>query len=131
MQGAPGSEGKRPSLLAQKRTPRRSYAPGRFLSDIRQEHSVITGLHQVYGRIWRDSGLDRTLPSWPCRTGHEGLFHTAIARLANPESKRALACLMQQSFGTEIARDTTCRITDCLHDAHSPDCPALGMQCDF
>ena len=69
-----------------------------------EEQRVVTGVHEVYGEIYWQLGLDRLLPHARYRASHNALFHTAMARIANPDSKRGSVRRLEEDFGSSLAR---------------------------
>ena len=58
------------------------------LKQIEEEQRLVTGVHEVYGEMYRLLGLDTLLPRSRYRASHDALFHVVMARIANPDSKR-------------------------------------------
>ena len=59
------------------------------LKQLREIQRIVSGIHAVYGAVYESLGLDRLLPAWRYRAAHRALFHSVMARLANPKGKRA------------------------------------------
>ena len=57
------------------------------LKALREERRIVTGIHEAYGVVYRELGFDRLLGS-RYRASAPALFHTVMARIANPHSKR-------------------------------------------
>ena len=91
--------------------------PVEDLSRLREEHRVISGIHEVYGRIYRDLGLDLVLPAGRQRMSNRVLYHTVMARIANPDSKRASVRRLERDFGVHVPLEKVCRMMDRLDDA--------------
>ena len=84
------------------RSSRRKRLPVEDLSRLREEHRIITGIHEVYGRIYRELGLDLVLPAGRQRMSNRVLYHTVMARIANPDSKRASVRRLERDFGVLV-----------------------------
>ena len=65
---------------------------------LREEQRVITGIHDIYGEIYQQLGFDRILPVSRFRTSNAALRDCVLARIANPDSNRATAGLLDQDF---------------------------------
>ncbi len=91
--------------------------PVEDLSRLREEHRVISGIHEVYGRIYRDLGLDLVLPAGRQRMSNRVLYHTVMARIANPDSKRASVRRLERDFGVHVPLEKVYRMMDRLDDA--------------
>ncbi len=59
------------------------------LRQLRETGRLVTGIHDIYGAVYAELGLDRILPRSRYRSSHQALFHCVMARLAQPQSKRA------------------------------------------
>ncbi len=96
---------------------RRKRLPVEDLSRLREEHRIITGIHEVYGRIYRELGLDLVLPAGRQRMSNRVLYHTVMARIANPDSKRASVRRLERDFGVHVPLEKVCRMMDRLDEA--------------
>ena len=84
--------------------------------DCREEERLVTGIHEIYGRIYRELGFDRVLSVRRQRVSHRVLYHTVMARIANPESKRARAVRLEEEFGFSLSLEKIYRMMDLLDD---------------
>ena len=84
------------------------------LKQLFEEQRVVTGVHEVYGEIYRQLGLDRLLPHSRYRASHDALFHTVMARIANPDSKRGSVRRLEEDFGVSLALEKVYRMMDRL-----------------
>ena len=57
------------------------------LKQIEEEQRLVTGVHEVYGEMYRLLGLDALLPRSRYRASHDALFHVVMARIANPRQQ--------------------------------------------
>ena len=86
------------------------------LRDLREEQRIIVGIPEVYGRIYRSLRLDTVLPAGRQRMSNRVLFHMVMARIANPDSKRASVRRLERDFGIQISLEKVYRMMDRLTD---------------
>ena len=72
------------------------------LKQLEEEQRLITGVHEVYGEMYRLLGLDELLPRSRYRASHDALFHVVMARIANPDSKRGSVRRLEEDFGVSL-----------------------------
>ena len=84
------------------------------LSSLYEEQRVISGLHEVYGHVYRDIGLDHILPAKRQKVSNRILHHTVLPRMAHPASKRSRVRLLKQDFGVSMALEKAYRMMDFL-----------------
>ena len=84
------------------------------LQQLFEEQRVVTGVHEVYGEIYRQLGLDRLFPHARYRASHNALFHTVMARIANPDSKRGSVRRLEEDFGIGLPLEKVYRMMDHL-----------------
>lgn len=84
------------------------------LKKLREEQRVVVGIHEIYGAIYKELGLDRILPISRYRSSHWVLFHTVMARIANPQSKREISRFLEEDFGVHISLEKIYRMMDLL-----------------
>jgi transposase len=87
------------------------------LKQLRETRRLVSGIHAVYGAVYATLGLDRLLPAWRYRASHKALFHSVMARLANPDSKRASVRALEEDFGVQVSLPQVCRMMDLLDAA--------------
>lgn len=85
------------------------------LKALREERRIVTGIHEAYGCVYRELGLDRLLSSRH-RASSPALFHTVMARIANPQSKRDTVRRLGRDFGVSLALEKVYRMMDRLDD---------------
>lgn len=83
------------------------------LKALREERRIVTGIHEAYGCVYRELGLDRLLSSRH-RASSPALFHTVMARIANPQSKRDTVRRLGRDFGVSLALEKVYRMMDRL-----------------
>ena len=91
---------------------------GNLIVDIRrlrEKTRLIRGIHQVYGRVFKQLGFDKILTKRHTAAS-KLLFHTVMARLACPLSKRASVNMLAQDFGVTINLDKVYRMMDRLDE---------------
>ena len=84
------------------------------LGQLEEEQRVVTGVHEVYGEMYRHLGLDRLLPRSRYRASHDALFHTVMARLANPDSKQGSVRRLEEEFGISLPLEKVYRMMERL-----------------
>ncbi|MDE2790036.1 MAG: hypothetical protein OXI81_06400 [Paracoccaceae bacterium] len=84
---------------------------------MREVHRIITGVHEVYGRIYRDLGLDRVLPAGRLRMSNRVLNRTVMAHIANPDSKQVSVRRLEKDFGVHVPLEKVYRMMDRLDEA--------------
>ena len=87
------------------------------LKALRETQRIISGIHAVYGAVYESLGLRRLLPAWRYRASHKALFHSVMARLANPDSKRASVRALDADFGVQVSLPQVYRMMDLLDEA--------------
>ena len=84
------------------------------LRALRETQRVVGGIHEVYGKIYRELGLHRLLRVSRYRASSEALFQCVMARIANPKSKRASVRLLEEDFGVRLPLEKVYRMMDQL-----------------
>ena len=85
------------------------------LKALREQQRLVTGVHEAYGAVYRELGFDRLLSSRH-RASAPALFHTVMARIANPHSKRDTVRRLGRDFGVALALEKVYRMMDRLDD---------------
>lgn len=82
------------------------------LKKLEENQRVVVGIHEVYGKLYEEIGFDRAF----LKRGNEGisksLYQLVMARIANPESKRASIKNLSEDFGVEIPLQKVYRMMD-------------------
>jgi transposase len=87
------------------------------LSDIREEQRIIVGIHEAYGKLYNEIGFDKSISSPSLhKSSCRNLFHMAMARIANPTSKRGSVLDLERNFGINISLDSIYRMMDKIDD---------------
>ena len=85
------------------------------LGALREEQRIVTGIHEAYGCVYRELGFDRLLSSRH-RASVRTLFHTVMARIANPQSKRESVRRLGRDFGVSLPLEKVYRMMDQLDE---------------
>jgi transposase len=85
------------------------------MRNVREEQRVIVGIHDVFGKIYKELGLDSLIPVRR-QAARNTLRHMVMARIATPESKRRLATELQRNFGIELSLSSLYRAMDGLDE---------------
>ena len=86
------------------------------VKQLQEEQRVVMGIHEAYGEVYRQLGLDRVLSRHRYRASHEVLRHCVLARIANPDSKRRSVMMLEQDFGIRVPLEKVYRMMDQLDD---------------
>ena len=83
------------------------------LKQLREEQRVICGVHEIYGKIYKELGFDYSL-GHPQRkvAANKNLFNMVMARIANPASKRASVLNLERDFGITLSLDGIYKMMD-------------------
>lgn len=87
------------------------------LAQLRETQRIVTGVHDVYGAIYDELGLDRLLPPARYRASNRVLRQIVLARLANPCSKRRSVAMLTEQMGVELSLPAVYRMMDHLDAA--------------
>jgi len=82
------------------------------LKQLREEHRIITGIHDVYGTLFDQVGFDTILKK--CPVSSNVLKDIVLARIARPVSKRASVDMLETDFGITWSLDAVYRMMDHL-----------------
>ena len=82
------------------------------LKQLKETQRIVSGIHAVYGAVYDALGLSRLLPAYRYRASHKALFHSVMARLANPDSKRASVRALAADFGVQVSLEQVYRMMD-------------------
>ena len=86
------------------------------LRQLRETERYIQGVHRIYGQVYQELGLHRLLPVSHYRSSNQALRHCVMARLANPQSKRASVDQLEQDMGVHLPLEKVYRMMDHLDD---------------
>ena len=87
------------------------------LLDIKEERRVIRGIHDVYGKLYDELGFNRIITN-PARNkrSQEALKEIVLARIANPDSKRASVQSLEENFAIHLDLNLVYRMMDKIED---------------
>ncbi len=86
------------------------------LKDLRETARIITGIHDVYGQLYAELGLDELLTAQRYRASNRALFQCVMARLAHPRSKRGSVSDLASHFGIRLPLQRVYRLMDHLDE---------------
>jgi len=87
------------------------------LRRLREKKRVVVGIHEAYGRIYKELGFDRVIGN-PARrrAGVRNLFHIVMGRLSSGGSKMRTVKEMEEGFGVELSLPSVYRMMDLLDE---------------
>ena len=87
------------------------------LLDIKEERRVTKGIHDVYGKLYNELGFNGIITN-PARNkrSQEALKEIVLARIANPDSKRASVQSLEESFAVHLDLNLVYRMMDKIED---------------
>jgi transposase len=87
------------------------------LLDLIEEDRIIKGIHNIYGKLYDDMNFKSVLPN-PARNVaiSKALKEIVLARVANPDSKRASVDMLASKFGVNLDLKTVYRMMDAIGD---------------
>jgi transposase len=85
------------------------------LKQLREEHRIITGIHDVYGTLYTQIGFDSILHK--CPVSKKVLKDIVMARIGRPVSKRASVDMLETDFGITWSLDAVYRMMDKIDNA--------------
>jgi len=87
------------------------------LLDIKEEKRTIKGIHQVYGKLYDELEFDKIIAD-PNRNKRsvEALKEIVLARVANPDSKRASVGNLEENFAVHLDLNLVYRMMDKIGD---------------
>jgi len=87
------------------------------LKNVVEEQRVVSGIHDVYGKLFDEIGYDRVIKN-PLRykTVVKMFRDIVLARIANPVSKRSTVAMLEEDFGIKLDLERVYRMMDWLDD---------------
>ena len=87
------------------------------LLDIKEERRTIKGIHDVYGKLYDELGFNSIIGN-PARNrrSQEALKEIVLARVANPDSKRASVSSLETNFAVHLDLNLVYRMMDKIGD---------------
>jgi len=87
------------------------------LLDIEEESRVITGIHDIYGKLYDELGFDKVIGNRARNARSiEILKEIVLARVANPDSKRGSVFNLEKNFGVNLDLKAVYRMMDKIGD---------------
>lgn len=87
------------------------------IKDLREEQRVIDGIGDIFGKLYSDLQMDTLLSGGQKADQWNSILKSCVlARIANPESKRRTASLLEQDFGITIPLEKIYRMMDHVAD---------------
>lgn len=85
--------------------------------DLDEESRFITGIHDIYGKLFDELGLNKVLANPARNESAVNLFkQIVLARVANPDSKRESVNMLNENFGISLDLDKVYRMMDKLDE---------------
>ena len=87
------------------------------LLDIKEERRTIKGIHDIYGKLYNELGFSGIITN-PARNkrSQEALKEIVLARVANPDSKRASVSSLETNFAVHLDLNLVYRMMDKIGD---------------
>lgn len=87
------------------------------LLDIKEERRVVKGIHDVYGKLYDELGFNGIITN-PARNkrSQEALKEIVLAKIANPDPKRASVQSLEESFAVHLDLNLVYRMMDKIED---------------
>ena len=87
------------------------------LLDLLEEDRIITGIHDIYGKLYDELNFKTVLPN-PSKhkAAAKALKEIVLARVANPDSKRGSVNSLASKFGVNLNFQTVYRMMDLIDD---------------
>ena len=83
------------------------------LLDIEEEGRIITGIHEIYGKLYNELGFDRVIGNRARNARSiEILKEIVLARIANPDSKRGSVFNLEKNSGVKLNLKAVYRMMD-------------------
>jgi transposase len=85
------------------------------LRKMREESRIVTGIHDIYGRLYDMTGFGRVFKS--CPVSGRIMKDIVMARLAKPCSKRSSCEMLERDFGIRYGLEKIYRMMDRLSES--------------
>ena len=83
------------------------------VKELREEQRIITGIGEVYGKLYTDLGFDTLITGTRKDAQWNSIIKSCVlARLANPASKRRTASLLEEDYAIKIPLEKIYRMMD-------------------
>ncbi len=87
------------------------------LLDLLEEDRIIKGIHDIYGKVYDEMGFGKVISN-PARNvaSTKALKEIVLARVANPDSKKASVEMLEEKFGVNLDLKGVYRMMDKIDD---------------
>lgn len=83
------------------------------LKNLREEQRIIDGIGDVLGKVYDDLGFSKSITGTRQNKAWNAVLRTVVlARLANPQSKRRTASILERDFGVKVPLERIYRMMD-------------------
>jgi transposase len=82
------------------------------LKQLKEEYRIVTGIHDIYGKLYDDTGFGSLLKG--CTVSNHVLRDITLARIAKPCSKMASSEMLEKDFGIFHSLNSIYRMMDQL-----------------
>jgi hypothetical protein len=87
------------------------------LKNLEEQQRTVQGIHDVYGRLFDDLGYKNIFSNPARQIAAVNTFRNIVlARIANPQSKRASVDMLEEDFGITIGLQSVYKMMDKLSD---------------
>lgn len=87
------------------------------LKKLREESRLVTGIHDVYGKVYELFGFDQVISNPKRKIAKvNNLRHAVMGRIANPVSKQATATMLTEQYEVDISTSALYRMMDQIDD---------------
>ena len=90
-----------------------------------KEKVVVTGIHDIYGTIFDEAGFNNIFKN---KVYNDILRNIIMARIANPDSKKATSEQLETKFNLKIPLKKIYRLMDRLNDEVIDNIQKLSLQ---
>ena len=105
------------TLDCQKNAPAKDKTLKVDLKKLREDQRVVTGIHDIYGTLFDELGFGRVIRNPARNVSAVDIFrHIVLARIANLDSKRATAAMLETDFGVNLPLEKVYRMMDKLDE---------------
>ncbi|MGB9609345.1 MAG: IS1634 family transposase [Bryobacteraceae bacterium] len=104
-----------PENIYGKKAPKEVVGEKVDIMGLREEQRMVQGIGEVFGRLYEDLGLRKTLGDKRKDETWNGILEACVlARIANPASKHRTASMLEEDYGIRIALHKIYRMMDRL-----------------
>lgn len=99
------------------------------LKNIEEEQRVVSGIHDVYGKLFDELGYREAIKNPERNKEHVRFFRDIVlARIANPLSKRGSVSMLEEDFGITLDLDRVYKMMDKLDENAIEKINSLSFQ---